>query len=271
MIRDVEHLLQVTITIHDILGVMRTPEGQSIFPDKSTHFNAFCQAGRNQNARFDKRCVDYCMSHIHDEATRRRDPFVSYCWKYAREVIIPIFQNGELHLVIYAGVFKDETAPPPQGQSALPRQLKTLRDNLPDLSTIDVERSKRILHTLGLGLLKEVEQLYHFEDHALDRKNVIQRFIYNNAHKNVTLRDLAAVLYLSSSRTSHLVKDLFGEPFQNLLIEERIKRAKILLRDSSRPIQYIATQCGFNDQYYFNRQFRKHVGIPPGRFRSKAS
>jgi AraC-like DNA-binding protein len=47
----------------------------------------------------------------------------------------------------------------------------------------------------------------------------------------------------------------------------RLEQATERLRRSNDPISAIALDCGYADQTAFTRQFRKVVGLSPGRFR----
>jgi AraC-like DNA-binding protein len=78
---------------------------------------------------------------------------------------------------------------------------------------------------------------------------------------------LAAHLHLSPSRTSHAVKEFTGMSFQDLLLKERMARATILLESSGDSLAEIAAKLGFENEFYFNRAFKKACGTPPGSFR----
>ncbi len=47
----------------------------------------------------------------------------------------------------------------------------------------------------------------------------------------------------------------------------RITQARQLLGETELPIKALADQLGYRDIYYFNRQFARHVGVPPGAYR----
>jgi two-component system response regulator YesN len=100
-----------------------------------------------------------------------------------------------------------------------------------------------------------------------DRNGAIRNYIYKNASTHASLEDLAGELNLSVSRASHLVKELFGSSFQELLLNERINRAKNLLLSTGDSVKEIAVRIGLPDEYYFNRIFKKQTGLPPGKFR----
>ena len=52
----------------------------------------------------------------------------------------------------------------------------------------------------------------------------------------------------------------------------RINRAKKLLRATPyQPIDSIATGCGFSDEFYFSRVFKKQTGVSPREYRKRHS
>lgn len=78
---------------------------------------------------------------------------------------------------------------------------------------------------------------------------------------------MAAVASLSPSRFNVLFKAHFGQSPNRYLIQARIDRAKALLHETRMSQQEIADALGYRDVYFFNRQFTKETGIPPGRWR----
>jgi AraC-like DNA-binding protein len=46
-----------------------------------------------------------------------------------------------------------------------------------------------------------------------------------------------------------------------------MRLARTHLINSSQPISHVAQVCGFADEAYFSRRFRKANGLPPGQFR----
>lgn len=59
----------------------------------------------------------------------------------------------------------------------------------------------------------------------------------------------------------------FGMPLHHYVVTRRIARARSLLGDTDLPIKAIALELGYEDVYYFTRQFRTHVGVTPGQYR----
>ena len=102
-----------------------------------------------------------------------------------------------------------------------------------------------------------------------ERSNQIRRFLEDHAHEDIALSDLAAAMHLSTTHCCHVVKYHFGQPFHTLLRQERIRRARNLLYSTEMPLKEIAAAVGFHNEFYFNREFSRVCGIPPGECRKR--
>jgi transcriptional regulator GlxA family with amidase domain len=49
----------------------------------------------------------------------------------------------------------------------------------------------------------------------------------------------------------------------------RLNAAKILLLDSEKSIEQIATQLGFEDPFHFSKAFKKNSGMNPRQYRAE--
>lgn len=75
---------------------------------------------------------------------------------------------------------------------------------------------------------------------------------------------------LSGSHFSHLIREKTGRTFTDLMAQYRVDRAKILLRRTGGSIIQIALECGFEDQSYFTRVFKRYAGTTPRAYRAGA-
>ncbi|MGE5370867.1 MAG: AraC family transcriptional regulator [Solirubrobacterales bacterium] len=83
--------------------------------------------------------------------------------------------------------------------------------------------------------------------------------------ENLTLGDLAGQACLSKFHFARLFKEETGLSPYEYLLQERIKRAKVLLESGHSPGE-TAQMIGFSDQSHFTRCFKKHVGVTPARY-----
>jgi len=89
--------------------------------------------------------------------------------------------------------------------------------------------------------------------------------------ENISLEDVAKQFLLSSSYCSRLIKESMGSTFTQILIEERMRNAKELLKNTDMHIYEIAVSVGYSDVKYFNRVFKNVMGMTPLQFRRESA
>lgn len=82
-----------------------------------------------------------------------------------------------------------------------------------------------------------------------------------------TVEEMASRAYLSRARFSALYKEYFGTSPMEDVIGMRLQKACWLIENSSLSIKEIARRVGFDDAAYFNRLFRRRMGVTPGKHR----
>ncbi|MGK7887914.1 MAG: helix-turn-helix domain-containing protein [Leptolyngbyaceae cyanobacterium] len=94
---------------------------------------------------------------------------------------------------------------------------------------------------------------------------------YIDAHLagDIKLADLARLLGMSPFHFGRMFKQSMGISPHQYVIQQRIERAKHLLKQSDRAIIDIALECGFTSHSHLSKQFRKVVGIAPKHYRSQ--
>lgn len=78
---------------------------------------------------------------------------------------------------------------------------------------------------------------------------------------------LAASQNMALSTLRRKFKGATGTPLHDYVLQTRLVRARHLLGETDLPIKAIAEQLGYRDVYFFTRQFRSVVGVPPGAYR----
>jgi len=77
--------------------------------------------------------------------------------------------------------------------------------------------------------------------------------------------DFAAFCGLSETHFRRVFKSYTGRSPKDFLVSTRISRAKTLLAQG-RSIKETSIQLGYNDVFYFMRQFKEVTGLSPGKF-----
>ncbi len=105
-----------------------------------------------------------------------------------------------------------------------------------------------------------------------DRQGLAQKvkvYMEQNYKKEITLEKLCKEYYCSRATLTSTFKKAQGETVVEYLTKVRCNAAMEQLEHGNLKIGEIATQCGFQDQNYFSKVFKKIYGIAPGSVRKK--
>jgi len=86
---------------------------------------------------------------------------------------------------------------------------------------------------------------------------------------DIKLKDIAKTVGMSPSYMSSCFHDIVGKPFQDYVRDARIEYAKSLLRETNKPIYWIAAMTGYPNEKYFSKMFREQTGILPSEYRNR--
>lgn len=100
-------------------------------------------------------------------------------------------------------------------------------------------------------------------ERVLDALNHMER----HCHQPLTLAETARAAGLSPSRFCTVLKQETGTTFSRILNRMRVDRAAAMIRRGEASMGEIALRCGFADQSYFTRIFRRERGCTPLAFR----
>ena len=92
-------------------------------------------------------------------------------------------------------------------------------------------------------------------------------FIDRNYHENISVNDIASSVGISRKTLTTVFSNLTGFSPKDYLIYYRTCKAVDMLRDHSISIEMISASVGYNDQFYFSKQFKKNVGMTPSECR----
>lgn len=95
----------------------------------------------------------------------------------------------------------------------------------------------------------------------------VKRYLNSNFTDKITLEQLSAQFFMSKYHLEREFKKCCGITIFEYITTKRITLAKRLLRFTDKTIDEISVACGFSDQSYFNRQFKKAEGMTGTAFR----
>ena len=104
----------------------------------------------------------------------------------------------------------------------------------------------------------------HPQDSRL-RKAVLM--VENHFHSPLQVGAIAGCMCVSERQANRLFRQFFGMPVMKFIQDYRLKMARQMLDNTSRPIKEIAWACGYPNERNFMTVFRRHAGVTATRFR----
>lgn len=128
----------------------------------------------------------------------------------------------------------------------------------------------RVMQQQCLGFFTEV--LEHVAklrgEHGGKAVEQVKRWIAANYNQHVELNALAAMVFLTPSYLSKLFKQETGLTLTEYLTDIRIRQAKQLLRgEPGLKVHKIGAEVGYPDPAYFNKLFKRVVGVTPNEYK----
>lgn len=114
------------------------------------------------------------------------------------------------------------------------------------------------------GLVFAVPETKH-----TDTIQKVMEYVNANYMKRMSLNDISEHVSFSVSYLSRIFKEEKGMSLSSYINEVRIRNAKSMLLGSDIPLSSLAYCCGFDDQSYFSKVFKKLTGTTPGKYREK--
>jgi AraC-like DNA-binding protein len=93
------------------------------------------------------------------------------------------------------------------------------------------------------------------------------KFVQDNIHKNLTVKELANHACMSEPNFFKVFKHQYGITPVEYINQQRIHLATKLLHNTQYPISDICFACGYNNLNYFLKVFKKAMGTTPMTYR----
>jgi AraC-like DNA-binding protein len=96
-------------------------------------------------------------------------------------------------------------------------------------------------------------------------------YMKNNLDQPITRDEVARACNMSYGYFSKVFRLRTGHTFTELLNHFRIEKACALIDETNLNINHIALDCGFNDQSYFTKVFRRYMGATPKEYKIRTT
>lgn len=159
-------------------------------------------------------------------------------------------------------------------------------------STIDAGADANLVLRSNSHYIDEIDQFASIEELSIWLIDILHRFINiafdfsyarhsdmvyktmeyikSNYNKKLTLDEIANHVFLSRSYISSIFKKETGNSLISYINHVRVEKSKGFLLDRSISLADIAGLCGFDDQSYFSKVFKKVVGVSPKKYRDSS-
>ena len=96
----------------------------------------------------------------------------------------------------------------------------------------------------------------------------INEWIRLNCYRQITINDIAAEFHYNPEYLSSLYSRETGCTLTRSIVRARVDISKRMLSDRNVSIKEAAFSCGFSDEKYYMRVFRKMEGMTPAQYRA---
>lgn len=100
-----------------------------------------------------------------------------------------------------------------------------------------------------------------------ERLKKVLTHINRNIEKNIEVKELAELAYVTKSYLIRMFKKEFGTSPIQYINKKKVEKAQLLLFTTDKSIKDVAYTLGYNDHSYFIRMFRKISGTTPQEYR----
>lgn len=161
---------------------------------------------------------------------------------------------------------------PECGEISLTQRAPLLFNQLLDLSRQEKLYSKHMIDYALSLLVMEISQ--EFLEMNYNSKNKIppniarvMEWIKANYYTNLTIQEIAKEFGYNQDYLSSLFKKTTGVTFIQYINQTRVNMAKSLITNYDVSIKEAAYTCGFQDEKYFMKIFKKFEGMTPSEYK----
>lgn len=203
-----------------------------------------------------------------------KQPFVYQCHFGFSEIIIPFSINNVTSFFVILGPFKKENSSETIKNNILQICEKNNLDpndyisHLSDSTTLNDEYIKSIINIVSLLINNAITN-----KHILIKDNFVENklnpFLLENISKKIYIGDIAKQFFYSPKQLENAIKEYSGMGPRKYILKFKINVAKEMLVSTTKNLQQIASEVGFDDYNYFIKVFKIYSGETPLHYRKK--
>lgn len=131
----------------------------------------------------------------------------------------------------------------------------------------DALEANQLLHELLLPFLEKTGSVGSRRPRELERFQCVLDYAAKHLEEPIEIPQLATLCNLNRNDFSREFRRVFGIPPKQYLTQLRMERAKEQLLTTDETVKEIAAHCGYDNEYFFYRIFKKYARISPAEYR----
>ncbi len=267
-----EKLRQLQLNLYELVGVQTniwdiTGKNVQLF---GKHSN-FCRI-INDDPEGHRRCVE-CDCMAVKACAEKRQSYSYVCHAGLREIVLPVFDSGEIVAFMAFGQLLDSSPRKLQWEHTLStldwyegdmEELKEAYAELIQYTPAKFKAYEEILQAITSYIqLEGIIRSANFSD-----QQRLEMYIEEHYMEKLSLKTISDALGIGTTKLCSLAKKLSADGSITKLISiRRVEAAKSLLLKEDLSVAEIAEKVGFSDYNYFTKIFKKLVGCTPSQYR----
>lgn len=151
-----------------------------------------------------------------------------------------------------------------------PEYYRDIFSKMHKISDTSVPSTSR-LNCYFYDIVSSLCEAYQSNSKANKEYRIIQqgiKYLETDRMLDKSISDIASLCMVSENYFRRLFKEYSGVSPKEYILNAKITKAKLILRENNIPISEIAEICGFPDTAYFCRIFKKRTGFSPLAYRN---
>lgn len=201
-------------------------------------------------------------------------PYTYRCHCGLIETVAPIYNYGTLTGYFMMGQITDDQPNSIVNIKNLSAKyfinnsvLEDICDKIPKIKSEMTESYINILEIIAEYMTQTNRLTAKERDIAESVKKYIHKFFY----KKLSIDFLSETFGCSRTTLMNNFQNKYGKTIGNYITEYRLSKAEKMLTNSAVSIKQIALDCGFSDQNYFVKVFKKYYSASPSNYRKKTT
>lgn len=136
-------------------------------------------------------------------------------------------------------------------------------------NTLDLICESVLLYTFA-SIKKKIAPPKEVKSKSIEIINAVKLYIDERfTNHELSLELISKAFSYNPKYLSNLFSNVQGEGIKEYVVKKRIAYAEQLFSQGFTSVKDISFMCGFNDQLYFSKVFKKTTGISPKEYREK--